>query len=119
MNEQQIIFADVLITANAANPYKTISETDIKMRYVSNSQEVLRIVPGLFIGQHQGGGKAEQISLCGFDNDHGTDISLNVDGMPINLLHTCTDKVMPIVILSSWKLLKAQLIEKVCMMPLQ
>jgi TonB dependent receptor len=43
-------------------------------------------VPGLFIGQHQGGGKAEQIFLRGFDCDHGTDISLNADGMPINLV---------------------------------
>jgi len=78
--------SDVVITANATNPYKMISESDIKMRNISNSQEVLRIVPGLFIGQHQGGGKAEQIFLRGFDNDHGTDISLNVDGMPINLV---------------------------------
>lgn len=77
---------DVLITGNAGNPYKAISETDIRMRGVSNSQEVLRLVPGLFIGQHQGGGKAEQIFLRGFDNDHGTDISLQVDGMPINMV---------------------------------
>ncbi len=46
----------------------------------------MRIVPGLFIGQHQGGGKAEQIFIRGFDCDHGTDISLNVDGMPINMV---------------------------------
>ncbi len=77
---------DVVITANGANPYKPISETDIRMRGVSNAQEVLRLIPGLFIGQHQGGGKAEQIFLRGFDNDHGTDISLQVDGMPINLV---------------------------------
>ncbi len=78
--------SDVFIYANTGNPYKTISETDIKMRGVSNSQEALRIVPGLFIGQHQGGGKAEQIFLRGFDSDHGTDIGLNVDGMPINMV---------------------------------
>lgn len=83
---RQTQLSDVLITANSTNPYKMISESDIKMRNISNSQEVLRIVPGLFIGQHQGGGKAEQIFLRGFDNDHGTDISLNVDGMPINLV---------------------------------
>jgi outer membrane receptor for monomeric catechols len=78
-----------VVRADAGNPYKAISETDIKMRGVSNSQEVLRIVPGLFIGQHQGGGKAEQIFLRGFDADHGTDISLHVDGIPINMVsHT-------------------------------
>jgi len=83
---QQTQLADVVISGNAPNPYKTFSETDIKMRSVSNSQEVLRMVPGLFIGQHQGGGKAEQIFLRGFDNDHGTDIALYADGIPINMV---------------------------------
>lgn len=77
---------EVIITADILNPYRAISETDIRLRGVSNSQEVLRIVPGLFIGQHQGGGKAEQIFLRGFDNDHGTDINMSVDGMPINMV---------------------------------
>ncbi len=86
LSPQQTQLADVVVSGNAANPYKSISETDIKLRGVSNSQEVLRIVPGLFIGQHQGGGKAEQIFLRGFDNDHGTDIRLDVDGMPINMV---------------------------------
>jgi len=47
---------------------------------------VLRRVPGLFIGQHAGGGKAEQIFLRGFDIDHGTDITIAVDGMPVNMV---------------------------------
>ncbi|EHQ26412.1 carboxypeptidase-like regulatory domain-containing protein [Mucilaginibacter paludis] len=84
--QRQTQLSDVVITADNRNPYKAISETDIKLRGVSNSQEVLRIVPGLFIGQHQGGGKAEQIFLRGFDNDHGTDINMSVDGMPINMV---------------------------------
>ncbi|TWJ03377.1 outer membrane receptor protein involved in Fe transport [Mucilaginibacter frigoritolerans] len=86
MAQRQTQLTDVVITADNRNPYKAISETDIKLRGVSNSQEVLRIVPGLFIGQHQGGGKAEQIFLRGFDNDHGTDINMSVDGMPINMV---------------------------------
>lgn len=86
LSPKQTLLTDVVITANNLNPYKAISETDIKLRGVSNSQEVLRIVPGLFIGQHQGGGKAEQIFLRGFDNDHGTDINMSVDGMPINMV---------------------------------
>ena len=86
LSQHQTQLADVVVRADAGNPYKAISETDIKMRGVANSQEVLRIVPGLFIGQHQGGGKAEQIFLRGFDADHGTDIGLFVDGMPINMV---------------------------------
>ncbi len=78
--------ADVVIMANAGSPYKALMETDIGMRGVANSQEVLRMVPGLFIGQHQGGGKAEQIFLRGFDADHGHDINVSADGMPVNMV---------------------------------
>ena len=51
---------------------------------VKSAQDLLRLVPGLFIAQHQGGGKAEQIFLRGFDADHGTDVNLSVDGIPVN-----------------------------------
>ncbi len=63
-----------------------ISDIDIKANPVNSSQDILRKVSGLFIGQHAGGGKAEQIFLRGFDIDHGTDISLAVDGLPVNMV---------------------------------
>jgi hypothetical protein len=43
-------------------------------------------VPGLFLAQHAGGGKAEQIFLRGYDIDHGTDLNVSVDGMPVNMV---------------------------------
>ena len=64
----------------------TLSNVDIRLRPTQSSQDILRIVPGLFIAQHAGGGKAEQIFLRGFDIDHGTDIRLSVDGMPVNMV---------------------------------
>ena len=64
----------------------SISKIDVNIRPIKSSQDVLRAVPGLFIGQHAGGGKAEQIFLRGFDIDHGTDIAINVDGMPVNMV---------------------------------
>lgn len=66
--------------------FQTISQIDIKSQPIQNAQEVLRAVPGLFIAQHAGGGKAEQIFLRGFDIDHGTDVVLSVDGMPVNMV---------------------------------
>ncbi len=63
-----------------------ISDIDIETTPVNSSQDILRKVPGLFIGQHAGGGKAEQIFLRGFDIDHGTDISITVDGLPVNMV---------------------------------
>lgn len=63
-----------------------ISTLDFNVKPFKSSQEVLRILPGLFIGQHAGGGKAEQIFLRGFDIDHGTDVQISVDGMPVNMV---------------------------------
>ena len=71
---------------NSKNATNTIAALDLKITPVNSSQDVLRKVPGLFIGQHAGGGKAEQIFLRGFDIDHGTDIAINVDGMPVNMV---------------------------------
>ncbi len=77
---------EVVIKASFGNDiFKTISDLDIQLRPINNSQEVLRIVPGLFTGQHAGGGKAEQLFLRGFDLDHGTDINITVDGIPVNI----------------------------------
>ncbi len=46
----------------------------------------MRLVPGLIIGQHHGGGKADQILFRGFDSDHGTDFAVFVDGIPVNMV---------------------------------
>ncbi|MBB4078021.1 hypothetical protein GGR28_000622 [Lewinella aquimaris] len=61
-----------------------VADIDARLRPVNSAQEVLRRVPGLLIGQHAGGGKAEQIFLRGFDIDHGTDVAISVEGMPVN-----------------------------------
>ena len=46
---------------------------------------MLEAVPGLIVTQHSGEGKANQYFLRGFNLDHGTDLAINVDGMPVNL----------------------------------
>ena len=58
---------------------------DFELRPQGRPADILRSVPGLIIGQHAGGGKAEQYFMRGFDADHGTDIALFVDGLPVNL----------------------------------
>ncbi|MCK6693664.1 MAG: TonB-dependent receptor [Thermoanaerobaculia bacterium] len=77
---------NVEISADPDISRQTIPALDINLRPVNTSQDVLRMVPGLFIAQHAGGGKAEQIFLRGFDIDHGTDIALDVDGIPVNMV---------------------------------
>ncbi|GAA5036324.1 TonB-dependent receptor [Marivirga lumbricoides] len=86
LTESQIELSDVVVSSNENENTEKISAIDIKLRPIQTSQDILRMVPGLFIAQHAGGGKAEQIFLRGFDIDHGTDIALSVDGMPVNMV---------------------------------
>ena len=46
--------------------------------------DLLRTVPGVFLSQHSGEGKAHQIFLRGFDAVHGQDVELWVGGAPVN-----------------------------------
>ncbi len=85
MQEATVSLEQVTITPEV-NTLSQIIAVDLKTAPVKSSQEILRKVPGLFIGQHAGGGKAEQIFLRGFDIDHGTDINLSVDGLPVNMV---------------------------------
>ncbi|NNE25486.1 MAG: TonB-dependent receptor plug domain-containing protein [Saprospiraceae bacterium] len=80
------IALDAVVIQPDLDALNLFTEIDVRARPVQSSQEILRNVPGLFIGQHAGGGKAEQIFLRGFDIDHGTDISLSVEGMPVNMV---------------------------------
>ena len=80
------ISLDEIVITPTIDALNLISSIDIQTRPVNSSQDILRQLPGLFIGQHAGGGKAEQIFLRGFDIDHGTDISITVDGLPVNMV---------------------------------
>ena len=86
MKKVNLDLAEVKINGKKSSPFNTIGAIDIMLRPVNTSQDVFRIVPGLFIAQHAGGGKAEQIFLRGYDIDHGTDINVSVDGMPVNMV---------------------------------
>lgn len=86
MKKANLDLTEVKINGKRYSPLNTIGAVDIMLRPVNTSQDVLRIIPGLFIAQHAGGGKAEQVFLRGYDIDHGTDINITVDGMPVNMV---------------------------------
>lgn len=85
LKEENFQLDEILVGQNRKQ-LNIITSIDVQTAPVKSSQEILRKVPGLFIGQHAGGGKAEQIFLRGFDIDHGTDIAISVDGMPVNMV---------------------------------
>ncbi len=83
---EEVVNLNEIVISPKLNALNLITDIDIQTNPVNSSQDVLRKVPGLFIGQHAGGGKAEQIFLRGFDIDHGTDINIAMDGLPVNMV---------------------------------
>jgi TonB-dependent receptor-like protein len=69
---------------DAASEQRISGET-LNTRPVTRPAEILEAVPGLIVTQHSGEGKANQYFLRGFNLDHGTDIGIWLDGMPINM----------------------------------
>src|SRR4249920_3629758 len=64
---------------------KRISGETLNTRPVERPGEVLEAAPGLIVTQHSGEGKANQYFLRGYNLDHGTDLAITVDGMPVNM----------------------------------
>lgn len=78
-------------TVTAKKPFtaassSTIRDRDFKLRPIRRPSDIIQLAPGIFVVQHAGGGKAMQYFLRGFDSDHGTDIAIFVDGVPVNMV---------------------------------
>ncbi|MCK1716717.1 TonB-dependent receptor [Bradyrhizobium sp. 141] len=63
----------------------TISGEELNARPFTRPGEALEAVPGLIVTQHSGEGKANQYFLRGYNLDHGTDLAITVDGVPVNM----------------------------------
>lgn len=57
---------------------------DLKTRPLLRVGELVEVIPGMIATQHSGGGKANQYFLRGINLDHGTDFSIQFEGMPVN-----------------------------------
>ena len=98
--EQAPSDAKLLAMANAAAetivikddaPAESASSIHLDLEHLTRRphaqmSDLLRQVPGLAVSQHAGGGKADQYFIRGFDADHGTDIAVFADGVPVNLV---------------------------------
>jgi len=63
----------------------SVSGEDLNARPIARPGEVLEAVPGLIVTQHSGEGKANQYFLRGYNLDHGTDLAIFVDDVPVNM----------------------------------
>ncbi|WP_415021689.1 TonB-dependent receptor [Bradyrhizobium sp.] len=63
----------------------TFTGDELNARPVTRPGEALEAVPGLIVTQHSGEGKANQYFLRGYNLDHGTDLAIYVDDVPVNM----------------------------------
>ena len=75
--------------SRAAPPVRSASQV-VRQRDViaatphQTASDLLALVPGVYITQHSGEGKAHQIFLRGFDAQHGQDVEISAGGVPVN-----------------------------------
>lgn len=89
LHPSPIHLSEVLVQSErsySAASSRSVRTFDLEIRPSSTAQQMLQMAPGLIVAQHAGGGKAEQIFLRGFDADHGTDVAIDVDGLPVNMV---------------------------------
>ncbi|CAM2070811.1 TonB-dependent receptor [Sulfidibacter corallicola] len=60
-------------------------QADLARRPILRPGELLETAPGMIITQHSGSGKANQYFVRGFNLDHGTDFSVSLDHMQVNM----------------------------------
>lgn len=75
---------DLTGIASSANQ-GTVGASDLDLRPMLRPGEIVENIPGVIITQHSGSGKANQYFLRGFNLDHGTDLAIHLDGMPVNM----------------------------------
>lgn len=63
---------------------RVVTGRELALTPHKTTDDLLRVVPGLFTSQHGAEGKAQQFFLRGFDAVHGSDLLLRVGGIPIN-----------------------------------
>ena len=77
--------ADRLVGLATSSNEGSVGRLDLARRPILRPGELIETTPGVVATQHSGGGKANQFFVRGFNLDHGTDFSLRVDGMPVNM----------------------------------
>ncbi|MEM1179367.1 MAG: TonB-dependent receptor [Acidobacteriota bacterium] len=77
--------ADDLLGLATSAAEGSVGRLDLARRPILRPGELIETAPGVVATQHSGGGKANQFFVRGFNLDHGTDFSLSVDGIQVNM----------------------------------
>lgn len=74
-----------LIGIAASANQGVVGASDLALRPLLRPGEIVEHIPGVIVTQHSGSGKANQYFMRGFNLDHGTDLAISVDGLPVNM----------------------------------
>jgi outer membrane receptor protein involved in Fe transport len=70
-------------TASSASEGVVVND-ELELAPAFRPGQLLETVPGLDVTSHSGEGKANQYLMRGYNLDHGTQLAVFVDGMPVN-----------------------------------
>lgn len=83
--------SETIVVDDTASPVDTpsagvrvVGQRALELTPHKNADDLLRVVPGLYMSQHGSEGKGQQFFLRGFDAVHGSDLAIRVGGIPIN-----------------------------------
>lgn len=87
--EARPLATEVEVQGERVTPPRSASETTREQDVIQAAPhrtggDLLQVVPGVFITQHSGQGKAYQVFYRGFDAVHGQDLEFWVGGAPVN-----------------------------------
>jgi outer membrane receptor protein involved in Fe transport len=84
--EEILVFGRAIDLVGAADSASEglVGYDDLTTRPLLRVGELVEVIPGMIATQHSGGGKANQYFLRGMNLDHGTDFSIQFEGMPVN-----------------------------------
>jgi outer membrane receptor protein involved in Fe transport len=88
LGEDEVIVAPIEVVTGrplTAASERTVRDRDFLLLPRQTASDLLLNVPHLHISQHSGGGKGHQIFMRGYDAEHGEDLAIYLEGVPINL----------------------------------
>lgn len=82
--DEQIVWVAAPDTRTASASSAHLVARDFASTPLRTADDILRLVPGVALVQHGTEGKGPQFFLRGFDAEHGFDLEVKVDGIPLN-----------------------------------
>ncbi len=78
----EVVVEDRRVAPSTAS--RSLDRAAVEALPARTTADLLRAMPGLHMSSHGGRGKAAQFLLRGFDAQHGADLAVDLEGVPLN-----------------------------------